>query len=193
MTQVGRSDEDDEIALALFKKGDKRGAVEKLMQVHEEIVFAYCMRELRDRPLSEDVTQQVFMQAQRDLDRFRGDSPVRSWLIGIARNRCKDAIKSTNRRDAKFEQDDEAVTGHEDPSATPNELFERAQENGALEACMAELSDHIRETVLLRFMADMTYEEMSTVLGVKADTLCVRVARALPLLKKCLEQKGWKP
>lgn len=191
MKQVGLPE--DEIALALLEKGDKRGAVEKLMQAHEEIVFAYCMRELRDRPLSEDVTQQVFMQAYRDLDRYRGESPVRSWLIGIARNRCKDAIKAAGRRSAKIEQDDEAVSAHEDPGATPTELFELAQASGALGACLAELSDHIRETVLLRFLAEMTYEEMSTVLGVKADTLCVRVARALPLLKKCLETKGVKP
>lgn len=182
---------EDEIALELFRRGDRRGAVEKVMQTHEESVLAFCIRTLRDRPLAEDVTQQVFMQVFRDLERFRGDSSVRSWLFGIARNRCKDAVKSTTRRSAKVESNEEAVSDHVDPGVTPPERLELAQEAGALEDCLAELSYETRETMLLRFLSDMTYEEMATVLGKKADTLCVRVARALPALKRCLERKGW--
>jgi DNA-directed RNA polymerase specialized sigma24 family protein len=45
--------------------------------------------------------------------------------------------------------------------------------------------------VLLRFQSGLTYEEMAAELATKADTLCARVARALPFLKRCLERKGW--
>ena len=184
---------EDEIVLELFRKGNLRGAVEKLMELHEETVFAYCMRMLRERELAEDVTQQVFIEAHRDLARFRGESSMRSWLIGIAHHRCADAIKARTRRSAKVDHDDEAVSGHADPGATPPEQLEVAQAVGALDDCLAELPHETRETVLLRFLSGMTYEEMANVLGKKADTLCVRVARALPLLKRCLERKGVEP
>ena len=182
---------EDEIALKLFREGDLNGAVAQLMETHEGTVFAYCMRTLRERELAEDTAQKVFIEVHRDLERFRGDSSMRSWLIGIAHHRCADAIKARARLSAKVDHDDEAVSGHVDPGATQSEQLEVAQEVGALDDCLAELTHETRETVLLRFLSGMTYEEMATVLGKKADTLCVRVARALPLLKRCLERKGW--
>jgi RNA polymerase sigma-70 factor, ECF subfamily len=186
-----RSPEDD-LALSLLAKGDRRDAVKVMMDAHGETVFAYCVRMLRNRELAEDVQQQVFYEAHRDIDRFRGESSLRTWLIGIAHHRCNDAIKSNNRRSARIDLDQRAVTDHEDPTSAPIERLDQARLGAALEVCLSELSDDIRETVLLRFLSDMTYEEMAQLQGRKADTLCVRVARALPILKRCLERKGWK-
>ncbi len=183
---------EDERALALLAAGDRRGAVASMMEAHEAPVFAYCMRMLRDRELAEDVAQQVFTEAHRDIDRFRRESSLRTWLIGIAHHRCGDAIKSKNRRISKIDLDLEAVTDTLDPASAPTEQLDHERMVAALGECLHELPANIRETVLLRFLADMTYEEMAKVLGMKADTLCVRVARALPLLKRCLERKGWR-
>jgi RNA polymerase sigma-70 factor (ECF subfamily) len=184
---------DDERVLARLARGDLRGAVELMMELNEAPVFAFCMRMLRDRALAEDVAQQVFTEAYRDLGRFRRESSLKTWLFGIARHRCNDAIKSTGRRNARFDLDLEAVTDTLDPTAPPTEQLAHARLVAALGDCLQEMSPEIRETVLLRFLSEMTYEEMAKVLGRKADTLCVRVARALPLLKHCLEHKGWCP
>lgn len=181
---------DDELVLSLLDRGDRRGAVALLITTHDEMVFAYCVRMLRDRDLAEDVAQQVFTEAYRDIHRFRRESSLRTWLIGIARHRCGDAIKSQNRRSAKIELNPDTVTDHVDPASTQTEQLDRARLAAALEDCLGELSEEIRATILLRFLSEMTYEEMSKELGKKADTLCVRVARALPLLKDCLERKG---
>jgi RNA polymerase sigma-70 factor (ECF subfamily) len=183
---------EDAVPLALLAKGDRRGAVTAMMAAHEETVFAYCVRELRDRELAEDVAQQVFTEAHRDLARFRGEATLRTWLIGIAHHRCGDAIKARARRSSKIELDLEKVEDHVDPGSAPTEKLDQARLVSALEGCLHELSPEIRETVLLRFVSGMTYEEMAPMLGRKADTLCVRVARALPILKRCLERKGWK-
>jgi RNA polymerase sigma-70 factor (ECF subfamily) len=183
---------EDEPALALLDDGDRRGAVALIMEAHGDAVFAYCVRMLRDRELAEDVTQQVFTEAYRDIEKFRRQSSVRTWLIGIAHHRCGDAIKSRGRRISRIDLDDEAVHDHADPGSAPTERLDHARLAAVLEHCLQELPVEIRETVLLRFMSDMTYEEMAVLLGRKADTLCVRVARALPNLKRCLERKGWK-
>jgi len=187
-----RSLAEDDFVLSLLARGDRRGAIATLMATHANAVFAYCVRMLRDRELAEDVAQQVFTEAHRDIGRFRREASLKTWLIGIAHHRCSDAIKSRTRRSSRIDLDPEAVTDHVDPaSSTPTEQLDRARLVAALEGCLEELSDDIRETILLRFLSDMTYEEMSTMLGRKADTLCVRVARALPVLKECLEKKGW--
>lgn len=162
------------------------------MDEHGDTVFAYCVRMLRNRELAEDVAQQVFFEAHRDIDRFRGESSLRTWLVGIAHHRCNDAIKSSTRRHARIALDEQAIIDHVDPTSAPIERLDQTRLAAALEHCLHELSDDIRETVLLRFQSDMTYEEMASLLGRKADTLCVRVARALPILKRCLERKGWR-
>ncbi|HSK05679.1 MAG TPA: RNA polymerase sigma factor [Kofleriaceae bacterium] len=188
-----RNRSDDERVLDRLTRGDTRGAVELLMELHEAAVFAFCMRMLRDRAVAEDVAQQVFIAAYRDIGGFRREASLKTWLFGIARHRCGDAIKAGVRRDARFTLDDDAVTDSLDPAAPPADQLEHARLVAALEDCLEELDDKIRATVLLRFLSEMTYEEMAKVLDKKADTLCVRVARALPLLKRCLEHKGWRP
>jgi RNA polymerase sigma-70 factor (ECF subfamily) len=184
---------EDELALTLLDRGDRRGCVALMIATHEGPVFAYCVRMLRDRELAEDVAQQVFTEAHRDIERFRREASIRTWLIGIAHHRCHDAIKAQKRRTRRIDLDPEAVTDHVDASSgEPTERLDLARQVAELEVCLQELSDDIRETVLLRFLSDMSYEEMAVLLGRKADTLCVRVARALPILKKCLERRGWK-
>lgn len=175
----------------LLARGDRRTVLASLMTAHGDVVYAFCVRILRDRGLAEDVLQQVFLEVHRDLDRFQGRSTVRSWLLGIAAHRCHDAIKARRRRDARLYSDDQAITNSVDPTAGPGDRLERARLAAALEDCLASLSADSRTAVLLRFQAGMSYEEMAASLTAKSDTLHARVTRALPVLRRCLEGKGW--
>lgn len=176
-------------AAALLARGDRKEAIAALMDQHGEAVFGFCARVLRDRILAEDVLQQVFLDAYRDIDRFQGRSSFRTWLLRIASNRCQDAIRSRKRREKIVESDDE-VDGV-DPAPPIAQRIERSELIAALEECLVGLSDEVRMTILLRFQSQMTYDEMSAVLGARSDALQARVSRALPVLKRCLEGKGW--
>jgi len=178
-------------AQALLSRGDRRGAIAALMDAHGEAVFGFCVRILGDRALAEDVLQQVFLEAHRDIDRYQGRSSLSTWLKGIASHRCKDAIKARKRREQRLESNERATLDVADPGAAPLERLEHARLVVALEDCLTKLSDDVRMSVLLRFRSDMTYEEMAGVLDANADALHARVSRALPVLKRCLEAKGW--
>ena len=97
---------DDERVLELLADGDRRGAVELLMSLHGQAVYLYCLRILGDRSLADDVQQQVFLEAFRDLGRFEGRSTLRSWLLGIAGHRCLDALKARRRSERRMEKND---------------------------------------------------------------------------------------
>jgi len=178
-------------AQTLLSRGDRRGAIAALMDAHGEAVFGLCVRVLGDRALAEDVLQQVFLEAHRDIDRYQGRSSLSTWLKGIASHRCKDAIKSRKRREQRLDSDDRAALDAVDPSAAPHERLDHARVVVALEDCLTKLSDDVRMSVLLRFQSDMTYDEMAGVLDANPDALHARVSRALPVLKRCLEAKGW--
>lgn len=170
---------------------DRRASIAALMEAHGDAVFGFCLRVMRDRALAEDVVQQVFLEAYRDLDRFEGRSSPRSWLFGIADHRCLDALKSQQRRSNLIENNEQAVLEFEDPGPGPLEYADDVRLFAALDDCLKRLSPDVRATVLLRFQTELTYEELAVLLAATADTLQVRVARALPILRRCLEKKGW--
>lgn len=177
---------------ALLARGDRKGAIAALMDAYGQAVFGFCVRYLHNHSLAEDVLQRVFIDAYRDIDGFQGRSSFCQWLLGIANHRCQDARKSQMRREQRISSDEQAMVSFADPGSTPTERLESTRLAAALADCLANLSEEVRTTVLLRFQQGMSYEEMSDLLGANAGTLHARVSRALPALKRCLESKGWK-
>jgi RNA polymerase sigma-70 factor, ECF subfamily len=181
----------ESLALASLDRGDHRGALVLLMKAYGDVVLAHSLRVVRDRSLAEDIRQQVFLEAYRDLPRFQRRSTLRCWILGIASHRCLDAIKARRRRDARIESgEEEAVVETPDGSPDPADHVDQERTNRVLEGCLDSLSGEVRMTVLMKFQLGLSYEEMAPMVGQRAGTLQARVARALPVLRKCLESKG---
>ena len=157
------------------------------MQRHGTSVFRYCREALRDRALAEDVHQQVFIAAFRDLPKFSGRSTVRTWLFAIARHRVLDAAKSRRRARSHVDGEDAAVIA--DPGPSPGERLDDVRLREALVACLQKLAPHVIAAVLLRFQQGFTFEEMADVCHEKPGTLQAQVARALPSLRTCIETR----
>ncbi len=179
----------DEDVVAAIDGGDLRGAIRLLMKRYGTGVYRFCRQMLGNDALTDDVHQQVFVQAFRDLPRFEKRSSVRTWLFGIARHRCLDAIKIEGRRDRRFPLDQQP--GLDDPATDLSALEQLSQAElaRALATCLDELAPAARTAILLRFREGFRYEEMAEMAGEKPGTLQARVARSLPLLRKCLERR----
>lgn len=175
--------------LALIARGDTRPALEALMARYGGSVHRYCRQMLRDEALVDDVHQQVFVQAFRDLPRFEQRSALRTWLFGIARHRCLDAIKIQGRRDRRFLLDDEPGATDAAPGPSPLDQLSTAELAGALERCLDELAPATKSAVLLRYREGLAFDELAHQLAEKPGTIQARVARALPVLRKCLERR----
>jgi RNA polymerase sigma-70 factor (ECF subfamily) len=184
---------DDAAILELIARGARREAAGALIDAYGDAVFSFCLRMIRDRELASDVRQKVFLEACRDLERFNGRSSLRTWLFGIASHRCLDEGRRRVRA-SRHESFDELGTSAAEPMPTawpnPIDLASHSELARALEDCLGKLPDDVRATVLLRHGSELSYEEMAERLGVKANTLQARVARAEPALRECLEAKG---
>ena len=184
---AAQSNDADRDILRMAAEGDMARATRVLMKRHGRSVYRYCREALRDATLADDVQQQVFIEAHRDLATFAGRSTVRTWLFAIARHRVLDAAKSRTRARAHIE--DDATADTVDPTPPPDERLDDAELIEALVACVGKLSTQVRAAVLLRYQLGFTFEEMAVICDEKAGTLQARVMRVLPLLKACIEQR----
>jgi RNA polymerase sigma-70 factor (ECF subfamily) len=177
--------------LAALERRDRDAALRLLMQEYGTAVYRYCRRVLGDGDLVDEAHQMTFVQAYEGLARFAGRSSLRTWLFGIAHHRCLDLLKISRRREKRF------LTGElpERPAEgeTAEERLTARSRLQALAGCLRELAPHIRTAVLLRFQQGVSYEEMARLEGERPATLQARVARALPVLRRCLERKGETP
>ncbi len=175
---------EDEAREALAR-GDNRAALTILMTAYGRDLHRHCFQVLRDRDLADDVHQTVFVQAYRDLPGFAGRSSLRTWLYGIARHRCLDAMKIGARWRRRFVRA-EPLPDAADERPGADAALADSGEVSALVAALADLSIDTRIAVLLRFREGLTYEEIGAVCGERATTVQARVARALPRLRAAL-------
>jgi RNA polymerase sigma-70 factor (ECF subfamily) len=180
-----RGQDPDRDIVALIERQELAAALTALMRRHGVAVYRYCREELHDRTLADDVHQQIFIQAHRDLGRFAARSTLRTWLFAIARHRVLDAAKSRRRAQAHLEEDDTADTP--DPSPPAGDRLDEARLQQALIACLRELGEHVRGVLVLRYQGGFTFEDLAEIFREKPGTLQARVMRAIPLLRKCIE------
>src|ERR1043166_828939 len=186
-TADGERGDPDRDIVEQIDRGELDPALTTLMRRHGVAVYRYCREELHDRTLADDVHQQIFIQAYRDLTRFGRRSTLRTWLFAIARHRVLDAAKSRRRAQAHIEEDDTADTP--DPSPPPGDRLDEAPLHPALITCLRELGEHVRGALILRYQQAFTFEELSAIFHEKPGTLQARVMRALPLLRTCIEER----
>jgi RNA polymerase sigma-70 factor (ECF subfamily) len=171
----------------LVRRGNVTTALRHLMERHGRAVYRYCRAELRDATLADDVHQQVFIEAFRDLPRFARVSTLRIWLFAIARHRVLDAAKKRRRAQRHFEDTDRADAI--DPRPSPAQSIDEVRLLEVLAASLAKLSEPAQSALLLRFQQGFTFEEMAEICHEKPGTLHARVARALPLLRAMIEAR----
>lgn len=177
----------DRDVLELVAAGDTAGALQRLMQRHGAAIYHYCRRALGDPVLADDVRQQVFMEAFRDLPKFCHRSSVRTWLYAIAHHRVLDAARARRRSEARvLEREPVALATMGDPRPSPAEALELRR---ALEASLAALGDEERTTVLLRLQLGLSFQEIAQLCGASPGAHHARVMRALPQLRQGIQSR----
>lgn len=168
--------------------GDYRKVLAFLMDNYGDQIYRFCMQMVADKNLAEDAHQMTFVQAYEGLGSFKGEASLRTWLFSIARNRCLDALKMTRRREKRITLVEELPETSEGQVAD-SDVFAGDLREGLLK-CLQKLAPQVRSAVLMRFQEERSYKEMSQISSDKPATLQARVVRALPVLRRCLEQGG---
>jgi RNA polymerase sigma-70 factor, ECF subfamily len=158
---------DDLTRLALAAGAGDREALGALVRRTQADVWRLCAH-LGGRDEADDVTQEVFLRVFRGLAAFRGEAPVRAWILAIARRTVADAIRGNQRRRRLLEQRRTLGTVDEpDPAGLV-----------AVEELVGGLTPDRREAFVLTQVVGLSYAEAAEVCDVPVGTIRSRVARA---------------
>lgn len=178
--------EDDLVARC---RGGDLDAFGRVYADYERHVFRLAYHILGHRDDADDVKQETFLRAYRGLDTFRGDCSLKTWLLRICANLCRDRIKSRDRRPEILFDPVEVPDVHlrDDRAVDPHEMVERGEAVATLRSALKGMPAEQREIIILRDIEDMSYEEVAEALGCTRASVKIRLFRARQRLRERVE------
>jgi len=175
-----RSAPDDAAIVRRVLDGDVE-AYADLVARHRDRLWRYAFHILRDREDAEDAVQEALVRAYRALPRSEPDR-FGSWLFQILVNRCRTIGGRRGRRERVQVADEGALE-----RAAVEDLSERHAWREAIAWALDRLSAEQREAFLLKYVEELSYEEMAEMTGDGVSALKMRVKRACDALRALLE------
>jgi RNA polymerase sigma-70 factor (ECF subfamily) len=147
----------------------------------------YALHMLGNREDAEDALQDAFVRAWRALGRCRDPERFDAWLFRILANRCRTRGARRRRYELTFAQDEHALLSAQyDAPAVP--VGEQGWSQ-AVDRALAALEPDQREAFLLKYVDELSYEEISGLTGVGISALKMRVKRAADRLRDLLQER----
>lgn len=171
------ADTDDATLLAQTAAGDGL-AYRQLVSRHQAAVLRYLRATLRDAADAEHAMQETFVAAWRSAGGYRGQAPVRAWLLGIARNAARRSRRRRVGEPAQYVALDELGTEAGWGSEDPEQQLLASLRRSALQAAFERLTESERETLVLRDLEDLAGEAVANMLGLSVAAMKSRLHRA---------------
>lgn len=164
-------------------------ALEQLVALHGKALATFIGRMMAWHDDCNDIFQDVLVVAWQRADRYRGQGPLVAWLKRIAINRCKNHFRTLNVFQRKLRQFADRLLA--DPKLNSTfDVFGRDDcsiQDERLETAIQQLSPSDRHAVVLFYLEGYSGSEVARELGIKADTLHVRLHRIKKKLKQFIE------
>jgi RNA polymerase sigma-70 factor (ECF subfamily) len=157
-----------------------------LVDRHKDKAFTLAFRLVGDRGEAEELVQDGFMRAYRNLERFRGDAKFSTWLYRIVYNVCMTKVSRRREQPDTVDFQDSTVANsfvdEEEPNADLQ--LENEEYKQILRDEIQELPEKYCSAVTLFYLEDMSYEEMTGVLNLPLGTVKTNLFRGRNLLRE---------
>lgn len=191
---VTRPEKTDEALIAEYISGDSH-ALNELITRYISPIYNYALLYSGGKDDAEDITQETFLKLWKNIGQYRVDTKFRPWLYRIAHNTAIDHIRKKrttpfsffDRKDGNFVED---TLAGDDP--LPDELFAIAERKEALEHAVTKLAPRYREVLHFHYHDELTFDEISHILGKPLNTVKSQHRRALIILRTTLDD-GFAP
>jgi RNA polymerase sigma-70 factor (ECF subfamily) len=164
----------------------------ELIRPYERSVYVMALSLLQNDADAEDVAQEAFLKAFRNLAGFRAEAKFSTWLISITLNEARSRLRRKNAVKMESLDEPQEEQGHVSPALLrdwreiPSEAVERQEVRGLLQQAITALPPIYREIFLLRDVEELSVDESATALGISVSAVKVRLHRARLMLQKKL-------
>lgn len=169
--------------VARMQAGDL-AAFEELYRQHSTRLYNLAWRMLGGHADAEDALQEVFLQAFRKLDGFKGEAALGTWLYRLAMNLCLDRLRS---RATRNDRRTESIDGRQFPARAT--LADSTLGRIDLERAIAQLPEGARAAFLLHDVEGFDHREVGAILGISEGTSKSQVHKARMKLRGLLSQE----
>lgn len=158
--------------------------LEELMQTYGNDVLRTAYLYVKDIHQAEDMFQEVFLKVNKNLHTFRGESSIKTWLIRITINTCKDYLKSAYHQKTvpMFEFAEDVLTAEDN-----YKQVEQKEEAMTIKEAVQNLPEHYKDVVVCVYFKEMSMDETAQFLDIPVGTVKSRLLRAKDKLKVFLE------
>jgi RNA polymerase sigma-70 factor, ECF subfamily len=190
--------ETTEAAAGVTESAPSRARVEfsdfdAVVQTHQRAIYRVLLAILRDADAADTLTQECFLRAYQSRARFHGDCSVRTWLLRIATNLARDHVR--NRRlqfwRRLFSAEAASERAYEtalDPQPSPEQTVSAREQLAAVWTAVAQLSTRQRTVFVLRFVEDMSMEQIAEAISLRPGTVKAHLFRAIGTVKRHLKE-----
>lgn len=180
--------QEDLLLVSKARQGDQQ-AFESLVRRHRNEVYAMCHHFVRNREDAWDLSQEVFVKAYRALDRFRGDSGFKSWLMRIAANHAKDHLRRRRLETVAYDDSHRADTPASSMTG-PDRGCELKELGRVIDQAVQSLPKKQQMAFMLREYEGLSYQEMAGVMACSVGTVMSRLFHARRKLQDILARMG---
>jgi RNA polymerase sigma-70 factor (ECF subfamily) len=180
----------DEQLISDYLDGDEK-ALDTLVDRHLVNAYNFALKLVNDNQAANDITQEAFVKAWKNIRGFKRGSTFQTWLFAITRNvaidwlrRKKEVVFSAFENQRGENMLTETLA---DKSLLPDELLARAEDARFVEILLEELDPIYRDVLKLRYSSNMTFEEIGELLKRPLHTVKSQHRRALIALRRSLE------
>lgn len=171
--------------LEISDEMSKEETLEWLMNEYGQNVTRLAFTYVKQKELSEDIAQEVFIKCFLNLDKFRNESSYKTWLYRITVNLCKDKLRSWSFKNILL---NEFFSKTKITKKSPEIELLVVEEQRIISEEILLLPIKYREIIILYYYEEMSYNQISDLLNLSLQTVKSRLHRARQLLKKSLER-----
>ncbi len=192
----------DDHRLVESLRAGSEDAYEELLARFQQSAYTLAFRLLNNPSEACDVVQEVFLKVFRNIDHFRGQSSLKTWIYRITVNEAHNArrwFSRHRRREVELDTEPRETRDWKDMIAdhgrSPFDVVWDQEQAGMIEEALERINPVFREAVVLRDITGLSYEEIGEILGVSLGTVKSRILRGREALREELtgELRGRRP
>ncbi len=177
--------DDDQLVLLCLNRGQRNDRpYQELFRRHNKMVWHICYRFLGNGSDAEDMTQEVFFKAYRNLEKFEGRSLFKTWIYRIAVNTCQNELRRRSRRPQESQTELEVATEFSPSAETVDQTYDQLALSELLADALNALRPSEREIIILKDVEERPYADIADIMNISLSAAKMRVQRARLALQR---------